>query len=76
MKLIYCRGFSKSERLWWKPVIFRNIIEALRAIYGAMTEINYQCEIPENNVGFFLLIKFWEKQNSGYHYSGLFIGLL
>jgi guanine nucleotide-binding protein subunit alpha len=54
MRLIYCQGFSRCERLEWKPIIFHNIIGALRTIYRAMIDMNYHFEIIENNVGFSL----------------------
>ncbi|RCI12874.1 hypothetical protein L249_1084 [Ophiocordyceps polyrhachis-furcata BCC 54312] len=42
MKLIYSQGFSKHERLEWKPIIFGNIVQSFRTISEAMTELGYQ----------------------------------
>jgi guanine nucleotide-binding protein subunit alpha len=30
MKLIYSQGFSKNEKLEWKPVVYNNIIQSFR----------------------------------------------
>ncbi|CAN8106192.1 unnamed protein product [Discula destructiva] len=48
MKLIYATGFSKTEKLEWKPVVFNNIIQSFRMIYDAMTEFNIPFEKPES----------------------------
>lgn len=50
MKLIYSQGFSKSERLDWKPVVFSNIVQSFRTIHEAMTELNYEFDNPDNEV--------------------------
>jgi G-protein alpha subunit len=50
MKLIYAQGFSKNEKLEWKPVIFSNIIQSFKTIHEAMVELNIQFEYPENEV--------------------------
>ena len=54
MKLIYATGFSKNEKLEWKPVVFNNIVQSFRLIYDAMTELNIAFEQPESEVRFFL----------------------
>lgn len=51
MKLIYSQGFSKSERLDWKPVVFSNIIQSFRTIQEAMTELHYEFDNGDNEVG-------------------------
>ncbi|KAH8785654.1 G-protein alpha subunit CPG-3 [Diaporthe sp. PMI_573] len=48
MKLIYATGFSKNEKLEWKPVVFNNIVQSFRLIYDAMTELNIAFEQPES----------------------------
>ena len=48
MKLIYSQGFSKNEKLEWKPVIFNNIIQSFRLITDAMAELDIPYENPEN----------------------------
>lgn len=50
MKLIYAQGFSKSEKLEWKPVVFNNVVQSFRLIFEAMRELNVAFEKPENNV--------------------------
>lgn len=50
MKLIYSQGFSKSERLDWKPVVFSNIVQSFRTISEAMVELKYEFDTPENEV--------------------------
>lgn len=50
MKLIYATGFSKNEKLEWKPVVFNNIVQSFRLIYDAMTELNIAFEQPESEV--------------------------
>ena len=52
MKLIHSGGFSEQERLLWRPVVFRNIVESFRTIYEAMSKLNYQFDHPDNEVGF------------------------
>ena len=52
MKLIYATGFSKNEKLEWKPVVFNNIVQSFRLIYDAMTELNIAFEQPESEVRF------------------------
>lgn len=51
MKLIYSQGFSKNEKLEWKPVIFNNIVQSFRGIYDAMQENDIPFSNPENEVG-------------------------
>ncbi|KAK0619779.1 putative G alpha subunit 2 [Immersiella caudata] len=48
MKLIYAQGFSKNEKLEWKPVIFGNIVQSFRLIFDAMNEMDIKFEIEEN----------------------------
>ncbi|KAK5987524.1 Guanine nucleotide-binding protein alpha-2 subunit [Cladobotryum mycophilum] len=48
MKLIYSQGFSKSERLDWKPVVFSNIIQSFKTIQEAMHELGYEFDHPDN----------------------------
>jgi len=48
MKLIYAQGFSKSEKLEWKPVVFQNIVQSFRLIFDAMNEMDIKFENPEN----------------------------
>jgi len=48
MKLIYAQGFSKNEKLEWKPVIFGNIVQSFRLIFDAMNEMGIKFEIEEN----------------------------
>jgi guanine nucleotide-binding protein subunit alpha len=48
MKLIYTQGFTKPERLEWRPVIFSNVIQSFRAIHEAMQDMGMDFEIPEN----------------------------
>ncbi|CAG9949696.1 unnamed protein product [Clonostachys rosea f. rosea IK726] len=50
MKLIYTQGFSKSEKLEWKPVIFNNIVQSFKTIHDAMNELNISFEKPESEV--------------------------
>ncbi|KAH9906815.1 G protein alpha subunit [Xylariomycetidae sp. FL2044] len=48
MKLIYAQGFSKNEKLEWKPVVFNNIIQAMRVIFEAMDDYSIKFEDEEN----------------------------
>lgn len=50
MKLIYATGFSKNEKLEWKPVVFNNIVQSFRLIHDAMVELNIAFEKPESEV--------------------------
>lgn len=50
MKLIYAQGFSKNEKLEWKPVVFQNIVQSFRLIYEAMNELGIKFENEENEV--------------------------
>lgn len=50
MKLIYATGFSKTEKLEWKPVVFNNIVQSFRMIHDAMTEFSIPFEKPESEV--------------------------
>ena len=50
MKLIYATGFSKTEKLEWKPVVFNNIIQSMRLIYEAMEELGIDFEKEDNEV--------------------------
>lgn len=50
MKLIYATGFSKNEKLEWKPVVFNNIVQSFRMIHDAMKEFNIPFEKPESEV--------------------------
>ena len=53
MKLIYAQGFSKTEKLEWKPVVFANIIQSFRLIFDAMTELNIKFENEDNEASTF-----------------------
>lgn len=48
MKLIYAQGFSKSEKLEWKPVVFNNIVQAFRLIFDAMQGLEIKFENDDN----------------------------
>ncbi len=48
MKLIYSQGFSKTEKLEWKPVVFNNIVQSFRLIFDAMNELDIKFEIEDN----------------------------
>lgn len=50
MKLIYTSGFSKGEKLEWKPVVFNNIVQSFRLIYEAMGALDIEFENKENEV--------------------------
>lgn len=50
MKLIYSQGFSKNEKLEWKPVIFSNIVQSFKVIAEAMNEHDLQFDNPDNEV--------------------------
>ncbi len=48
MKLIYAQGFSKTEKLEWKTVVFNNIIQSFRLIFDAMQELDIEFAFKEN----------------------------
>lgn len=48
MKLIYAHGFSNSEKLDWKPVVFNNVVQSFQMIFEAMNEMGIGFENPEN----------------------------
>jgi guanine nucleotide-binding protein subunit alpha len=48
MKLIYAQGFSKNERLEWRPVVFSNVVQSFKTISEAMTELDIAFENPDN----------------------------
>ena len=48
MKLIYAQGFSKNEKMEWKPVVFTNIVQSFRIIFDAMNDLNITFENPDN----------------------------
>ncbi len=50
MRLIYAQGFSKSEKLEWKPVIFNNVVQSMRVIFDAMNDCHIEYENKENEV--------------------------
>lgn len=50
MKLIYAQGFSKTEKLEWKPVVFNNIIQSFRLIFDAMNDLGYKLDSEDNEV--------------------------
>lgn len=52
MKLIYTQGFSKNEKLEWKPVVYNNIIQSFRVIFDAMNELGIQFENKDNEACF------------------------
>ncbi len=52
MKLIYAQGFSKTEKLEWKTVVFNNIIQSFRLIFDAMQELDIEFELKENEASF------------------------
>lgn len=55
MKLIYAQGFSKNEKLEWKPVVFNNIVQSFRLIYEAMNELGLKLDSEENEVSLMIL---------------------
>jgi guanine nucleotide-binding protein subunit alpha len=50
MKLIYSQGFSRAEKLEWKPVVFSNIVQSFSTINAAMAELKIEFEKPESEV--------------------------
>lgn len=57
MKLIYSQGFSKNEKLEWKPVVFSNIVQSFKIIHEAMTDQSIEFENPDNKVCLCGLVK-------------------
>jgi hypothetical protein len=58
MKLIYASGFSKTEKLEWKPVVFNNIIQSMRVIFEAMADFDIDFEDKDNEVSDHMPIDF------------------
>lgn len=50
MKLIYAQGFSKTEKLEWKPVVFNNVVQSMRVIFDAMSDYSIEFENKDNEV--------------------------
>lgn len=50
MKLIYAQGFSKTEKLEWKPVVFNNVVQSMRVIFDAMADYSIEFENKDNEV--------------------------
>ncbi len=48
MKLIYAQGFSKNEKMEWKPVVFTNVVQSFRLIFDAMNDLGIKFENPDN----------------------------
>ncbi|KAI1438508.1 G protein alpha subunit [Xylaria sp. CBS 124048] len=48
MKLIYAQGFSRTDKLEWKPVILHNVIQSLRLIFDAMDDYSIEFALKEN----------------------------
>lgn len=53
MKLIYATGFSKNERLEWKPVVFNNVVQSMRLIFDVMNDQSIEFENKDNEVWHF-----------------------
>ncbi|RYO99736.1 hypothetical protein DL764_006724 [Monosporascus ibericus] len=56
MRLIYAQGFTKSEKLEWKPVVFNNVVQSMRVIFDAMNENNIEFENKDNEKNQALLL--------------------
>ncbi|KAH8195296.1 hypothetical protein TruAng_010545 [Truncatella angustata] len=41
-------GFSKNERLEWKPVVFNNVVQSMRLIFDVMNDQSIEFENKEN----------------------------
>jgi guanine nucleotide-binding protein subunit alpha len=50
MKLIYAQGFSKNEKLEWKPVVFNNVVQSMRLIFDVMSDQGIDFENKDNEV--------------------------
>jgi hypothetical protein len=50
MKLIYAQGFSKTEKLEWKPVVFSNVVQSMRLIFDVMSDQSIEFENKDNEV--------------------------
>lgn len=50
MRLIYCKGFDKKERLEWRPIILGNLIQSFRVIFQIMSELKYELDSQDNEV--------------------------
>jgi hypothetical protein len=50
MKLIYAQGFSKNEKLEWKPVVFNNVVQSMRLIFDVMSDQGFEFENKDNEV--------------------------
>ncbi|RYP47239.1 hypothetical protein DL769_011331 [Monosporascus sp. CRB-8-3] len=60
MRLIYAQGFTKSEKLEWKPVVFNNVVQSMRVIFDAMNENNIEFENKDNEKNQALLLVDYE----------------
>ncbi|RYP50570.1 hypothetical protein DL768_003966 [Monosporascus sp. mg162] len=56
MRLIYAQGFTKSEKLEWKPVVFNNVVQSMRVIFDAMHENSIEFENKDNEKNQALLL--------------------
>jgi len=48
MKIIHQNGFTDSERMTFRPTIYRNTLDSAQAIVLAMRKINVDCVDPTN----------------------------
>ncbi|KAI5858211.1 G protein alpha subunit [Durotheca rogersii] len=48
MKLIYAQGFTKTEKLELKPVVFSNVVQSMRVIFDVMADYSIEFENKEN----------------------------
>lgn len=56
MKLIYAHGFSNSEKLEWKPVVFNNVVQSFQMIFEAMNDMDIGFQNPENEASYSLFV--------------------
>jgi len=50
MKIIHQDGFTPDERLTYRPIIYKNVVDSAQAIVSAMKKIGVDCIHSENRV--------------------------
>jgi hypothetical protein len=57
MKIIHHKGYSQEEKENYKPIIYRNIVEAMMSLIQASLKLGIAIKKPENRVELFYKIK-------------------
>lgn len=56
MKIIHQNGYSQTELLAFRPLIWKNLLESSHDVINGLSKVGMECSNQDNKVRFLLLL--------------------